>query len=267
MKNLIFYSFLLILLLYLLSRPDGNYNPTQEEIQSDSYVDKTKTIQDFPYPQLSRTFKRLSHGKIPLPINNDDQVLPSATKDLRIIRTSGHDNVRTRMYLPDYYRKDTLSGNPNLTEELRPFLTDKAKSENSWTDKNISEHPKFYNAETKDELTNIGSFFDKNNYYTDKTSSNSESLTSDSCYKDKSGTTFCEDNTRLQLIPPKLINDPNNSYALNTIGPYKDLSKIEDSKDKVINGGTFYDNIKASLKHNESFSSFNNNPAVIYLNY
>ena len=267
MKNLIIYSLLSILLLYLLFKPDGKYNPTQEEIQSDSYVDKTKTIKDYPYPQISRTFKRLSHGKPPLPLNNDEKILPSGENHLKTIRTSDHDHVKTRMYLPDYYRKDRLSGNPTSTEELRPFLTDKDKSENSWTDKNISEHPKFYNADAKDELTNIGSFFDENNNYADKTSSNSESLHSDSCYKDKRGSTFCEDNTRLQLIPPKLISDPNSCLVLNTIGPYKDLSKIEDSKDKVINGGTFYDNIKPSLKHNESFSSFNNNPIEILLSY
>ena len=267
MKDLILYSFLLILLFCFVFRPDENYNPTQEEIQSDSYVDKNKTIKDFPYPQISRTIKRLSQGKPPLPLNNAEKILPTGVKDLNLVRTSDHDHVKTRMYLPDFYRKDRLSGNPTLTEELRPFTTDKEKSESSWTDKNVSEHPKFYNADTKDELTNIGSFFDKDNYYTDRTSSNSESLTSDSCYKDKTGSTFCEDNTRLQLIPPKLISDPNSCSLLNTIGPYKDLSKIQDSKDRVINGGTFYDNIKASLKNNESFSSFSNNPIETYINH
>ena len=63
MKDLILYSFLLILLFCFVFRPDENYNPTQEEIQSDSYVDKNKTIKDFPYPQISRTIKRLSQGK------------------------------------------------------------------------------------------------------------------------------------------------------------------------------------------------------------
>ena len=266
MKYLIFSS-LLIILFYLIFKPSEDYNPSQEEIQNGEYVDKTKNIQDYPYPQISRTFKRLSHGKPPVPLNNDGQILPTGEKDLNLVRTSDHDHVKTRMYLPDYYRKDKLSGDPTLTEELRPFDMNKDKSESSWTDKNISEHPKFYNADTKDELTNIGSFFDKNNYYTDKTSPNSESLPSDKCYKDNSGSTFCEDTTRLQLIPPKLISDPNSCRALNTIGPYKDLSNIVDNKDRVINGGTFYDNIKASLKDNESFSSFNNCPIELYQNY
>ena len=267
MKDLIFYSLLLVIILILVFKPGKDYNPPQEEIQSESYVDKTKNIQDYPYPQLSRTFKRLSHGKSPVPLNNEDKILPTGTKDLNLVRTSDHENVKTRMYLPDYYRKDRLSGNPTMTEELRPFVMDSDNSESSWTDKNVSEHPKFYNADTKDELTNIGSFFDKNNYYGDRTSSNSESLTSDSCYRDRSGSTFCEDNTRLQLIPPKLISDPNSCLVLNTIGPYKDLSNIVDNKDRVINGGTFYDNIKASLKDNESFSSFSDNSSEFYQNY
>ena len=38
------------------------------------------------------------------------------------------DNVKQRMYLPDYYRKDRLSGNTIGSEELRPFLTDEKKS-------------------------------------------------------------------------------------------------------------------------------------------
>ena len=54
------------------------------------------------------------------------------------------------------------------------------------------------------------------------TSSNTESLSSDKCYTDKSGGHFCSDNTRLQLIPPKLISDPNSCYALNNVGIYKD---------------------------------------------
>ena len=69
------------------------------------------------------------------------------------------------MYLPDYYRKDRLSGNTIGSEELRPFLTDEKTSESSWTDKNVSEHPKFYNSDVTDNLTDIGTFFDKNNKY------------------------------------------------------------------------------------------------------
>jgi len=249
----------------VIFKPAEDYIPSQEEIQSDTYVDQTKSVKDFPYPQLSRTFKKLTEGKILEPII--DRSLPSGDTKLEIIRSSSTDKVKKRMYLPDYYRKDRLSGNPDLTEELRPFLMNKDKSENSWTDVNVSDHPKFYNSEIKDELTDIGSFFDENNHYADQSSPNSETLPSDNCYQDKMGNTFCKDNTRLQLIPPALISDPNSSYALSTIGPYKNRNKRNDSEDRVLNGGVFYDNIKASLKTNEFFSSFDNKPIEIYVNY
>ena len=124
----------------------------------------------------------------------------------------------------------------------------------SWDDKNVSEHPKFYNADIKDELTNIGAFFDRNNQYNGKSSLNSEPLTTDRCYKNKDGNTFCEDYTRLQLIPPSLIKDPQSCYALNSVGMYKDMDLNEDRNDRVMNGGMFFNGVNASHKKNEIYS-------------
>lgn len=254
-----------LIILYLIFNPDlSKYNPLQEEIQDENYVDVTKSVKDFPYPQISRTFKRLSNGKTILPLESDES-LPQGDKNLTITRT-GMDNVKQRMYLPDYYRKDRLSGNTIGSEELRPFLTDEKTTESSWTDKNVSEHPKFYNSDVRDNLTDIGSFFDKNNNYNDKASSRSVALPSDRCYLDKMGNQFCEENTRLQNIPPKLISDPN-SPVLNTIGYYKDQNIIDDMKDKLINGGIFFNSIKGSNGKDETFSSFNNNPLVVDINF
>ena len=262
----IFYSiimnqFVLILIaviafLYLLKPNENNYQPTQEEIQNPEYIDKTQSLKDYPYPQISREFKKLGNGKLPQPLNNLSELLPSGDKELKItrnIQTSETMN-KQRMYLPDYYRKDRLSQNPEGTEELRPFLSNNNESEDAWPDTNISEHPKFYNSDLKDEITNIGSFFDKNNQYNDKTSPKTESITSDSCYTDKFGNYFCEDNTRLQLIPPKLISDPQKCYALNSVGIYKDGSLKNDSNDRVLNGGIFYNGVNASHKNNEYWS-------------
>jgi hypothetical protein len=234
----------------------NNYEPTQEDIQEQTYVDKTKSITDFPYPQISRAVKKLSEGKSPLPLNNDSKFKPNGERDLKFIRRKDTPSNMTkeRMYLPDFYRKDRLSGNPSGTEELRKFELNNDKSEQSWTDENVSEHPKFYNADIKNELTNVGSFFDKNNQYNGKTSVKSESLTADRCYKDKNGNKFCEDNTRLQLIPPSLINDPQNCYALNSVGMYKDMQMTEAKDDRVINGGLFFNGISASKKNNETYS-------------
>lgn len=234
----------------------NNYEPTQEDIQESTYVDKTKTVADFPYPQISRGIKKLSEGKSPLPLNNDSKFQPNGERDLKFIRRKDTPSNMTkeRMYLPDFYRKDRLSGDPSGTEELRKFELNNDKSEQSWTDENVSEHPKFYNADIKNELTNIGAFFDKNNQYNGKTSPKSEPLTSDRCYKDKDGNKFCEDNTRLQLIPPSLISDPQKCYALNSVGMYKDMELTEAKDDRVINGGMFFNGISASKKNNETYS-------------
>ena len=160
-----------------------------------------------------------------------------------------------RIYLPDYYRKDRLSENPAGTEELRSFLNNNDESDSAWSDINVSEHPKFYNSKMKDEITNIGAFFDKNNQYNDTTSSNTESLPSDNCYMNKDGDRFCMDNTRLQIIPPQLITDPKSCYALNNVGIYKDRNNRDDVNDRVINGGMFYNGVSASRRINETWSS------------
>ena len=95
----------------------------------------------------------------------------------------------------------------------------------------------------------------QNNQYNDKTSPQTESITSDSCYTDKFGNYFCEDNTRLQLIPPTLISDPKSCYALNSVGIFKDGNLKNDINDRVMNGGQFYNGINASQEKNEYWSS------------
>ena len=218
MNKLIVIGIILILILLLL-KPSDEYQPNQEQIQDLSYIDKHEYKNNFPYPQISNTFKRLSKGKFPEPLNNESDILPKEDRSLKITRTIQTPETisKDRLYLPDYYRKDRLDGNPEGTEELRPFITDENKSEQSWTDENISEHPKFYNSELKDEITNIGSFFDKNNQYNDTTSANTNVLPSDKCFTDKLGNNFCKDNTRLQLIPPQLIVNPESNKAINSI--------------------------------------------------
>ena len=256
MNNLFLIAILVIVVLFYL-KPGDNYQPTQDEIQNLSYVDKTQYVKDYPYPQISRTFKQLSKGKLPSPLNNENEILPSGEKDLHITRTVQTPKTMgtKRMYLPDYYRKDRLSENPAGTEELRSFLNNNDESDSAWSDINVSEHPKFYNSELKDEITNIGAFFDKNNQYNDTTSSNTESLPSDNCYMNKDGDHFCMDNTRLQIIPPQLITDPKSCYALNSVGIYKDRQNQDNVNDRVINGGMFYNGVSASKRINETWSS------------
>jgi len=272
---------LLLVGLYLYIDSENKNKPTQKEIQTLEYVEdkneeeliRVDELGDFPRPQISRGFKKLGKEALIKPFNNIKDMLPQVLEDFPIIRDTPDNINKKRIYLPDYYRKDRLGGNDIGTEELRPFLNDE-EPDNSWTDKNVSSHPKFYNSDIKNELTNIGSFFDKNNQYNDKTSSNTDVLVSDSCYKNKKGELFCEDNTRLQNIPPSLITDINKCYALNSIGMYKDKTKkVKEyvsfntenidregvgvwsySDDRVINGGNFYNGVSGSKSKNETYS-------------
>ncbi len=251
--------------------------PTQEEIQTLEYVEKTKpeaviakTV-DFPYPQISHGFKKLGKEVVQKPLNNIKELLPSGSNDITVVRDTPGTMTKNRFYLPDYYRKDRLGGNDIGNAEVRPFIRNNEVSEKAWTDSNVSKHPKFYNSDIQNELTNVGMFFDKNNQYNDKSSANTNVLVSDSCYQSKDGTEFCEDSTRLQNIPPSLITDVNKCYTLNSIGNYKDKTKKPDDytaynvetidneqlgvwsygDDRVINGGKFYNEVFGSKDENE----------------
>ena len=251
--NRLLLGFLVLVFIYLFFNKE--FEPTQEEIQKLTYVDKTKSIQDFPFPQISHQFKKLSKGELPQPLNNLNELLPNNKSNLDIVRDTPQTMDKKRIYVPDYYRKDRLPQNNIGSEEMRPFVNNDSESESAWTDKNVSEHPKFYTSDVQSDLTNIGSFFDKNNQYHDKTSSNTNVLSSDECYTDKKGIKFCMDNTRLQNIPPSLITDPQNCYALNDIGLYKERSINPVRNNKVINGGSFFNTVVASENRNETYDS------------
>ena len=59
---------IILFLLFFLFKPNKDYQPNQEQIQDLSYIDKKQYINNFPYPQISNTFKRLSKGKLPSPL-------------------------------------------------------------------------------------------------------------------------------------------------------------------------------------------------------
>lgn len=282
MDKIILVGLLLILLYFYINRGNvdiSDNEPSQRDIQNLDYVkEKNEEIiqidelGEFPTPQISRGFKKLSR-KAMKPFNNVKKFFPN-NKNPAIIRDVPDNMVKERVYFPGYFRKDRLSGNDIGTGEMRSFTTND-EPDTSWSDVNVSQHPKFYTSDIKDELTNVGSFFDKNNQYNDKTSSNTNVLPSDSCYIDKMGQKFCEDNTRLQNIPPSLISDINKCYALNTVGMYKDKDKITReyvsfnqekvdnenlgvwsySDDRVINGGKFFNGVFPSKQQNETVSN------------
>lgn len=271
-KFVIIFLFSFILLLLVLGYSTSP--PSQNEIQTLDYVRNLDSLdseyKDFPYPQMSNGFKKLTNGVI-RPLNNIKDILPNNSSELSVIRNKDDPNSTKNYYLPDFFRKDRLCANDIGSEELRPFMVDD-KAENSWTDGNVSNHPKFYTNDIKSELTNIGAFFDKNNIYHDKTSHNTDVLVSDTCYKDKMGNLICDDNSRLQNIPPSLITDPQKCQIFNIIGNYKDKIKsagtefnIEKNNgsslgvwtyddDRTINGTKFYNNVYPSKKYNNPYS-------------
>ncbi len=74
MNNLILFILFVVVALYFLMI--NIENPVQGDIQDENYVDKQNLIDKFPYPQISRVFKRLSKGDIVTPINDLSNILP-----------------------------------------------------------------------------------------------------------------------------------------------------------------------------------------------
>jgi hypothetical protein len=264
MKQVLLLSIVGIVLFLIFANKDkGSKEPSQREIQDLSYVvdrDESGILQGpvlsefkgLPYPQISKGFTKLTKGPLPEPLKKLVNKIPSSFTRVRHLDTPSTMSPE-RMYLPDYYRKDTMDGDDRVLSEMRPFVEDVEgdnDSDSAWTDENVSEHPKFYNSNLKgDELTNIGGFFDENNQFSDTTSCNTYALPSDNCYKDKQGKKFCMDNTRLQAVPPALITNPRKNSALNTIGLYKDRKPSKD-RDK------FFGSVTGSrgLGHNETYA-------------
>ena len=164
---------------------------------------------------------------------------------------------------------DILSPNPIDSTEYR-FVDENPKI--AWSKVNVSQHPKHYTSNFTDELTNTGKFFDDNMMYNDKTSPYSKTILPDRCYLDNNSEVICNYNNRLQNIPPSLIMDKNNK-VIQSIGQGKgDIYKSIEGKnvdlvndnyyqswdyvdDKTINGGDFFNGIKASEPSNEQYLS------------
>jgi hypothetical protein len=257
------------LVLYYIFYYRGDGEPTQHDIQTMANVTDEKgqsvgkssvfsKFKDLAYPQISHGFTQLSKGNVQ-PLKDAVSSVPSSFTRVRHVDQSQKQQPQTmspkRMYLPDYYRKDTMDPNDIGSSEMRGFVNDdETKPDDAWTDDNVSEHPKFYNSnQTPENLTNIGAFFDKDNQFNDTTSDNTFALPSDNCYIDRQGKEFCMDNTRMQVVPPELITNPQDDYYLNPEGMYKDYNRIPVDPNRVMNGGDFFEDVFASkpLGHNE----------------
>jgi len=211
----------------------------------------TPRIYDFYIPQLTNKQKPLSSDSYNNQMNanmltrntylNDDNV--------DIIRKELND-IDTKY--PKILLKDTLSENTIGTSELSPFHKKEDEPYKSFTDENVSQYPKFYTSDIKNEITNVGKFFDKKNRYSDTTRPNGSAYVDDTCYVDSNNNITCLENTRLQNIPPKNTDTYNTCDIISTIGNYK----LNESKDSVMNGLSFYDTVFGSKEKNETYSPF-----------
>jgi hypothetical protein len=252
---------LVAIVLYVIFYYRGESEPTQHEVQTMAYVsdptgapvgtstvfDKFKTL---AYPQISHDFKKLTKGDLQ-PLKDAVSSVPESFTRVRETLDTDTTMSPTRMYLPDYYRKDTMGASDIGTSEMRPFAPEGSDetqdTDDAWTDGNVAENPTFYNStQEPEELTNIGGFFDNDNQYNDTTSSNTRTLPSDNCYTNKQGSSFCMTDTRMQVVPPEIVTNPQDGYYLNPEGMYKDYNRIPVDPNRVMNGGGFYNSVVGS---------------------
>ena len=223
-----------------------------------SLSDETKIIKNrgkqsegnFPIPQTTTELKRLS------PDYQEDlsvissAVLPSSAI-ISELRTTLPDK---QSHYPEYYRKDNMSGNTLSSTELYA-VGESDEPAVAWSDENVSQYPKYYKSNFTGGLTSPGSFFDQNNQYVDLTGPRSEANVGDVCYVSKDGDKVCLENDKLQNVPPSLIDNVNKCGFLNNIGLLEYSNKINESQEKVINGGTLYGGVKGAMKQNETPST------------
>ena len=165
-------------------------------------------------------------------------------------------------------KTDFISPNPEGSTEFR-FVDENPKT--AWSTVNVSQHPKHYTSSFEGEKTDISGFFNEEQFYHDNTSPHSKTNIPDRCIRNEKNEILCDYNNKLQLIPPRLIEDPKNSLVLNSIGGkgediYQSINSFDISQvngnphqvwnykdEKYINGGVYFNNVTASSPQNETF--------------
>jgi hypothetical protein len=231
---------------------DNIISVSEEDILIENRGDPVKTTGNFPIPQSTTTSKSLSTNYpedlsiitngATIPNKDTVNIVRSATKPLQ------------ESHFPEYYRKDNLSGNTIDTSEYKFAEVDNLKSSHAWSDENVSQYPNYYTSQLKDEITNVGAFFDVNNNFVDTTKPRSTANVGDICFVSKEGEKVCLDNKNQYNVPPSLISDKSNCGFLNSIGLLEFSNLVNESKERVNNGGYLYGSVKGSKKHNEVYS-------------
>jgi len=229
-----------------------NITPTEEDILIENRGPSIKVEGDFPIPQTTASSKSLSPNySEDLSIITNGATL-SAPDTIPIVRSK--DTLTKESHFPYYYRKDTMSGSTIDTTEYAFAEVDNLKSSHAWSDENVSQYPGFYTSQVKNDITNVGDFFDINNQFVDTTKPRSSANVGDVCYVSKEGTNVCLNNKNINNTPPSLISDINNCGFLNSIGLLEFSNLAKEDNERVNNGGYLYDKVKGSKKHNEVYS-------------
>ena len=255
MKNNYLPLIIIVVLIYMLHK-----NISGGEIESDNNIMTTININ---FQKIIKQINTTIFGnKTPEDLKNEDVTI--ITNDKKVPPT---------VFVTPALKKDTISPNPSGSTEYR-FVEETPKT--AWSTVNVSQHPKHYTSNFESELLNTGGFFNKDNFFHDKTSPYSKDTLPDRCKRERNGEVLCNYNNRLQLIPPTLIQDKENNLVLNSIGQQKgDIFKTIDASnvntiqnnsyqvwdyenEKLINGGIYFDNVSASSPKNESFLMIDN---------
>ncbi len=223
-----------------------------EDILIENRGKPIKVMGNFPIPQSTSNKKSLSID-YPEDLSIITQGATIPNNDI-IIENRSTNHPLKESHFPEYYRKDTMSGSTIDTTEYKFAEVDNLTSEVAWSDENVSQYPKYYTNKIKNNLTNVGDFFDQNNQYVDTTKPRSTANVDDVCFVSKEGEHVCLDNKHVQNIPPSLISDINNCGFLNSIGQLEYSNNIYESKERVNNGGFLYDKVKGSKEHDETYS-------------
>jgi len=252
MKSLYILGAVILLILFFYPKITISENQIYRPVPKDSDKKSTPRIYDFYIPQLTTPQTPLSDTKFNNQTNANQLTRNTYLNgdEVDIVRDG---KPSSEANYPKYIAKDTLSANTLGSNELhKSHEKEHSKPYDSFTDENVSQYPKFYTSDLKNEISNLGKFFDKKNRYVDTTSPNSSAYVDDSCYIDGNNEMTCIDNSRLQNIPPKNMRKYNQFDIEDTIGNYK----IDGSKDGVMTGSFFYDSVYAASKKNETFSPF-----------
>ena len=246
MKNNYLPLLIIVVLIYLL------HTNVDEGMNGNEFLTKINYTVRNIFKQINNFIFNIDDSKV----KNDVIIIGNKT------------NVVPEVFVPPKLKKDTISPNPAGSTEYR-FVEETPKT--AWTTVDVSQHPKHYTSNFESELLNTGAFFNKDNFFHDKTSPYSKNSLPDRCRQDDKGEVLCNYNNRLQLIPPTLIEDKENNLVLNSIGQQKgdifktiDASKVNTVQnnsyqvwnyrnEKLINGGVYFDKVTASSPDNESF--------------